>query len=439
LPHDRGQAVDDAAWNHFVIIFDRAVAWGFRGKKMNMVNNDRIFSSARRARQRVIRARMAETGETYVVAARRHDERRDQGTRGTRLLPEHIEWLVPARGVTYNVLVGGPHEGVPVLLVHGNGSSAEFWLPLIRRLPNSVRVVAPHLRGYGRSEAAPVDATRGLRDFADDLAALLDDRDLFPQGGPVIVAAHSMGCGVVMQMIADHPDRFTSVLLESPLSPYGFGGTRDLDGTPTTAEFAGTGGGGANPDFVARIEAGDRSAEARTSPLSVLRSTYVADPASLGDDEELLLKTVLSIAVGADSYPGDSKPADSWPFFGPGDRGVLNAMSPKHFHVADALVGVAPKPPIVWVRGDRDVIVSDTSLFDRAYLGLIGAMPDWPGADACPPQPMVGQTRAVLQRYAERGGSYREIVYDNCGHSPHIERRAEFTAELLKLVNAAAG
>jgi pimeloyl-ACP methyl ester carboxylesterase len=75
------------------------------------------------------------------------------------------------RGVTYNVLVGGPNDSVPVLLVHGNGSSAEFWLPLIRRFPNSVRVVAPHLRGYGRSEAAPVDATRGLRDFADDLAA----------------------------------------------------------------------------------------------------------------------------------------------------------------------------------------------------------------------------------------------------------------------------
>jgi pimeloyl-ACP methyl ester carboxylesterase len=355
------------------------------------------------------------------------------------MLPEHIEWLVTARGVTYNVLVAGPHDGVPVLLVHGSGSSAAFWLPLIRRLPNSVRIVAPHLRGYGRSEAAPVDATRGLRDFSDDLAELLDDRDLFPQGGPVIAAGHSMGGGVVMQMIADHPGRFTSVLLESPLSPYGFGGTRDLDGTPTTADFAGTGGGGAHPDFVARLDAGDRTAEAQTSPLSVLRSTYVADPASLGDDEELLLDTMLSIAVGEDNYPGDSKPANGWPFFGPGDRGVLNAMSPQHFHVADALVGALAKPPIVWVRGDRDAIVSDTSLFDRAYLGAIGAIPGWPGADACPPQPMVGQTRAVLQRYTERGGSYREVVYDDCGHSPHIERPADFTAELLRLVADAAG
>ncbi|WP_246606268.1 hypothetical protein [Paractinoplanes toevensis] len=82
---------------------------------------------------------------------------------------------------------------------------------------------------------------------------------------------------------------------------------------------------------------------------------------------------------------------------------MLNAMASNHFNVADALVGAARKPPIVWVRGDRDVIVSDTSLFDRAYLGSLGEVPEWPGADACPPQPMVarpvrccGDTRATV-------------------------------------------
>ncbi|MGK5683580.1 alpha/beta fold hydrolase [Actinoplanes sp. URMC 104] len=341
---------------------------------------------------------------------------------------------IEARGITQNVLVGGPEDGTPVLLVHGNCSSAAFWMPLVRRLPDGLRVVAPDLRGYGRSETAPVDATRGLRDFADDVAALLDERSLFPQGGPVVVAAHSMGCGVVMQLLADHPGRFSHVLLEAPLSPYGFGGTRDLEGTPTTADFAGTGGGTGNPDFVARIQAGDRSADAPTSPLSVLRSAYVADPASLGEDEALLLDTVLSTAIGDDNYPGDFKPVDGWPGMGPGDRGVLNTMAPNHFNVAEALTGAAAKPPIVWVRGDRDAIVSDTSLFDLAYLGQLGLVPGWPGAEACPPQPMVGQTRAVFERYASNGGSYREVVYENCGHSPHVERPDEVTAELLRLV-----
>lgn len=343
------------------------------------------------------------------------------------------EVTVAARGITQNVLVGGPADGTPVLLLHGNCSSAAFWEPLTRQLPPTLRLVAPDLRGYGHTQAAPVDATRGLRDFADDVAALLDDRGLFPHGGPVIVAAHSMGCGVAMQLLADHPSRVSALLLEAPLSPYGFGGTRDLEGTPTTPDFAGTGGGTANPDFVRRIAEQDRGDEVPASPLNVLRTAYVADPAKLGADEQLLLDTVLSTAIGDDNYPGDSKPSDNWPGVAPGDRGVLNTMAPNHFNVAGDLVAVPDKPPIVWVRGDRDAIVSDTSFFDMAYLGSIGAVPGWPGPEACPPQPMVGQTRAVLERYVAAGGAYREVVLEDCGHCPHVEFPAEVAAELLRL------
>ena len=95
--------------------------------------------------------------------------------------------------------------------------------------------------------------------------------------------------------------------------------------------------------------------------------------------------------------------------------------------------GWAHKPPVTWVRGSADAIVSDTSLFDLAYLGQLGAVPGWPGAEACPPQPMVGQTRAVLERYAAAGGSFTEVVLDGCGHSPHIERPDEFLAALRAL------
>ncbi|WP_329103884.1 alpha/beta fold hydrolase [Micromonospora sp. NBC_01699] len=342
---------------------------------------------------------------------------------------------ITARGITQNVLVAGPADGSPVLLIHGNCSSADFWIPLLRHLPPTLRVVAPDLRGYGTTETAPLDATRGLRDFSDDVAALLDAPGLFgtPGARPVVVA-HSMGAGVAMQLLVDHPDRIRALLLESPLSPYGFGGTRDLDGTPTSADFAGTGAGTANADFVARIAAKDRGEDAPTSPCNVMRTAYVADPAAFGDDEDLLLDSMLSTAIGEANYPGDSTTTETWPGVGPGGRGVLNTMAPNHFRVADELVAVPVKPPITWVRGDTDVIVSDTSLFDLAYLGSLGLVPGWPGADACPPQPMVGQTRAVLDRYAAAGGTYREVVYPECGHSPHVERPADFAAALLDLI-----
>jgi pimeloyl-ACP methyl ester carboxylesterase len=203
-----------------------------------------------------------------------------------------------ANGIDQNVLVWGPQDGIPLLLVHGNCSSAAFWEPFVRDQlggdDGPWRVVAPDLRGYGETQAAPVDATRGLGDFSDDVAALLDVEGLFAPGSTPLVAAHSMGCGVVMQLAVDHPGRLAGLLLESPLSPYGFGGTRDLEGTPTTDDFAGTGAGAVNPDFVARLAAKDRSGDEPTTPRAVMLTAYVADPGAFGADEEAMLDTVLS-------------------------------------------------------------------------------------------------------------------------------------------------
>ena len=104
-------------------------------------------------------------------------------------------------------------------------------------------------------------------------------------------------------------------------------------------------------------------------------------------------------------------------------------MAPTHFRI-DGLQAVEPKPPVLWLRGADDVIVSDTSLYDLAYLGSIGAVPGWPGAEAWPPQPMVAQTRAVLDGYAAAGGRYREVVIDDASHGPHLEQPQRFLAEL---------
>lgn len=289
--------------------------------------------------------------------------------------------------------------------------------------------MAPDLRGYGDSPALPVDATRGLRDFADDVAPLLES---FAGGRPV-VAGHSMGGGVAMQLLLDHPHSIAALVLEAPVSPYGFGGTRDLAGTPTTPDFAGTGGGSANPDFVRLLAAKDRGTGEQASPRNVMRAFYVAEPGSFGDDEELLLDTMLSTATGEDQYPGDGTASEHWPNIAPGTRGVLNAMSPRWLDLT-GIIDAPVKPPITWIRGDKDAIVSDGSFFDLAQLGKLGLVPGWPGDEACPPQPMIGQTRAVLDRYAQAGGSYREIVYAGCGHSPHVERPLEFAAALMEVI-----
>jgi pimeloyl-ACP methyl ester carboxylesterase len=279
-----------------------------------------------------------------------------------------------------------------------------------------------------------VDATRGLGDFADDVLAVFDE--VAPGARPVVVG-HSMGGGIAIAITIARPDQVAALVLESPVSPYGFGGTRDSIGTPTTADFAGTGGGAVNPDFVKLLAAGDRGADGPASPRVVLRTMYVADPASLGDDEELLLDTVLSTATGTDNYPGDAGLSENWPMTAPGRRGVLNAMSPRWLNLT-GLIDTAIKPPVTWIRGDADLIVSDASLFDLAQLGKMELVPGWPGEEECPPQPMVTQTRTVLERYAAAGGTFQEIVFEACGHSPHIEQPDRFASILAEAAAQAA-
>lgn len=312
-----------------------------------------------------------------------------------------------------------------VVFVHGNVSSALFWQPTMLALPAGVRALAIDLRGFGGSDTLPVDATRGLRDFADDVASVADALDL----GRFHIVGWSMGAGVVMQYLIDRPEQLLSVTLQSPVSPYGFGGTTGTDGRLLSQDAAGTGGGGANPDFVARLAAGDTTADSPTSPRSVYLGSYVK-AGFTSEYDDIWVASMLTTATGDDNYPGDSTPSENWPGFAPGSRGVLNTMAPTYLDVS-GIVEASPKPPILWVRGLDDAIVSDASYFDLNMLGKVGVIPGWPGDDVAPPQPMIQQTRAVLQRYAAAGGTFTEHAIADCGHSPHLEYPEEFLRVLI--------
>lgn len=328
--------------------------------------------------------------------------------------------VIPTSRLRTHIISGGPGDGEPIILLHGNASAARFYEELIVALPTHYHSIAPDMRGYGRSQTLPVDATRGLRDFSDDLHALIERLEL---RRPHLIG-WSLSGPVVMQYAIDHPDNIASITLIAPGSPYGFGGTRDAEGTLTTPDFAGTGAGQAKPEFIMRLKAGDRSADAPLSPRNVMNALYFKPPFR-SPREDIFVDEILLTACGPQNYPGNIVPAFRWPGFGPGSRGVNNALSPKYCNLA-AFAEIRPQPPVLWIRGDADQIVSDSSLTDVATLGQLGVLPGYPGRNLFPQQPMVSQTRAVLDRYARNGGRYQEVVLVNCGHWPHIEQPAAF-------------
>src|SRR3954465_15131681 len=357
------------------------------------------------------------------------------------LLPGVAATRVETGRLTQSVLhpegVDPAGPGEAVVFVHGNVSSALFWQQALLDVTATGRhrALAVDLRGYGDTDPLGIDATRGVRDWSDDVAALITALGL----DRVHLVGWSMGAGVVLQYLLDAPDRVASVALVAPLSPYGFGGTAGPDGARVHEDGTGSGAGGANPGFVGRLAAGDTAADDPACPRAVLRAFYVA-PGSLPLDpglEDVFVAAMNSTRTGPDHYPGEIVTVDAWPGVAPGARGVLNTMAPTVFDVS-GIVDLPTKPPVLWIRGDADQIVSDTSAFDLAFLGSPGAARGWRGGERSPPQPMVTQTRAVLDRYAATGGSYREVVFPDVGHSPHVERPQEFVVALLEHLDVPA-
>lgn len=322
--------------------------------------------------------------------------------------------------------------GEPVIFVHGNVSDAEVWREQVEALPDGFRGIAVDLRGYGRSERRPADPTRGLADFSEDLAALVDTLGL----GAVHLVGHSMGAGACYAYAIDRPDRVRSITVAAPMSPFGFGGTRD-DGRPWFPDCAGSGGGAANPEFVRLLAEEDRSADSDASPRNIIRGLFFPDPSAVRH-EDAILESMLRAELGDDYYPGDARASPNWPGVAPGRRGVLNAISPLYCDLS-AFPTSGCAAPLLWVRGDRDAVISDTSMLDFGHLGALGAVPGWPGGDVCPPQPMNTQTRDMLTAYSAAGGRYREEVFDDAGHFCFTQRPERFASLLHGHLREAAG
>ena len=311
----------------------------------------------------------------------------------------------------------------PIVLIHGNCSSSLFFQDVMLALAATQKytIYAPDLRGYGDSETLPIDATRGVKDFSDDLNAFVQSLGL-----PAFhLLGWSLGGNVAMQYVIDYPGKVRSLTLEAPGSPFGFGGSKGVEGSLTWPDGAGSGGGTANADFAQRLAQGDRGNE-QTSPRTVMNTFYFKPPFHPAPDrEEIYLSSMLSMKISDGTYPGDITPSQNWPNVAPGTKGVNNALSPLYLHQSD-FATINPRPPVLWIRGANDQIVADQSLFDLGFLGQLGAVPGWPGADVYPAQPMVSQVRLVLDTYQSNGGQYSEVILTDCGHSPHIEKQVEF-------------
>ncbi len=333
------------------------------------------------------------------------------------LLPGVHAHTVTTDRLQMHYIEAGPADGVPVVLVHGNLSTGRFYEHLLPGAPKRYRFIVPDMRGFGDTERLPIDATRGLRDWADDTYSLVRALGI---AGPVHLAGWSTGGAAVAAYAIDRPELVASLTLIDPVSPYGFGGVK-ADGTPCFPDYAGSGGGTGSPDFRQRLASGDTSSDSPFSPRNVMNSSYwAASHREPADREDMLVAEILKSVTGEDGYPGDFTPSANWPGIAPGTRGILNALSGKYCNWA-GIANIAPKPPVLWTHGTADIVVADGSMWEMGTLGKLGAIPGWPGEELFPPQPMVTQIRTVLERYQANGGRVQMEMFEGSGHGPPID------------------
>jgi lipase len=94
-----------------------------------------------------------------------------------------------------------------VLAVHGITANSRSWLAVARELGDRATLIAPDLRGRGRSNALP--GPYGMAAHARDVLAVLDHFGL--ERG--LLVGHSMGAYVVARLAADQPERVQGVVL----------------------------------------------------------------------------------------------------------------------------------------------------------------------------------------------------------------------------------
>ena len=119
---------------------------------------------------------------------------------------------ITAAGIPISYSQAG--NGPPLLLVHGFPLDHAMWNEQVDEFAATHQVIAPDLRGFGGTplSAGEVDTDSvavSMRQFADDLAALLDALQVTE---PVVLCGLSMGGYIAWQFAQHHRDRLAALI-----------------------------------------------------------------------------------------------------------------------------------------------------------------------------------------------------------------------------------
>ncbi|WP_338079847.1 alpha/beta hydrolase [Antrihabitans stalactiti] len=101
----------------------------------------------------------------------------------------------------------GPADGPAVLALHGVSGHGKRWESFANEHLPEAHVIAPDLRGHGRS---PWEPPWNFETLVDDAVEVIGDR------GPVLLVGHSFGGAIGLHLAARHPELVRGLVLLDP-------------------------------------------------------------------------------------------------------------------------------------------------------------------------------------------------------------------------------
>jgi pimeloyl-ACP methyl ester carboxylesterase len=257
----------------------------------------------------------------------------------------------------FGVEVAEAGEGPPVLLLHGFPESWYSWRHQMEPLSAAgYRVLAPALRGYGRTDAPEAVEDYTQLHLVGDLIGLLD-----ALGEPTaVVVGHDWGAPVAWNAAALRPDRFRAVVgMSVP-----FYGIRRSLAVPTAAMVE-----MARDRFVYILyfqEPGVAEAEMEADTRATLRRMMYSISGDIPESRfwnQPVGSTFLDTTVEPDKLPAWLTEADldvfTAEFERSGFRGGLNFYRniDRSAELMAPFAGMTVHQPAMFVGGDRDIVL----------------------------------------------------------------------------------
>lgn len=120
------------------------------------------------------------------------------------------EQRIQVNDIELHVAQAGERTSPALLLIHGLYDRWESWDSAIRAFAAHYHVIAPDLRGHGRSSKPKSEYAP--QDYVADLVGMLDQLEV----DVVVPVGHSLGAIVGEFLAADYPDRVRALVLVDP-------------------------------------------------------------------------------------------------------------------------------------------------------------------------------------------------------------------------------